>query len=97
MLCSHERVVQHGVEAFLGFCRRDTADGRAQAAVVEAIDQFERGELIFGLPHRHKLAGWASSSLQHLLAVHQSAGGPVCSFREAEQVGAGIPQSLIRN
>lgn len=37
--------IQHGVVAFLGFGRRDVADGLQQPAIVEAVDPFERGEL----------------------------------------------------
>lgn len=44
-LCGHGRVVQHGVVSLLGFGRRDIADGREQASVVEPVAPFERGVL----------------------------------------------------
>jgi hypothetical protein len=36
---------QHGVVAFLGFRRRDVADGLQQAAIIEPVDPFQRREL----------------------------------------------------
>jgi len=42
-LCCHGRVVQLGVKSCFSFSRRDIADGREQAPVVEPVDPFERG------------------------------------------------------
>ena len=36
---------QHGVVAFLGFGRRDVADGLQQPAIVEPVHPFQRREL----------------------------------------------------
>ena len=41
----HGWLIQHGVVALLGFCRRDVADGFQQPEIVEPVDPFERGEL----------------------------------------------------
>jgi hypothetical protein len=38
-------LLRHGIVAFLGFGRRDVADGLQQPAIVEPVDPFERGEL----------------------------------------------------
>ena len=38
-------LLRHGIVAFLGFGRRDVADGFQQPAIVEPVDPFERGEL----------------------------------------------------
>ena len=44
-LCHHSRLVQHGVVAFLGFGRRDVADGLQQPLIVEPAHPFQRREL----------------------------------------------------
>ena len=41
----HGWLFQHGVVAFLGFGRRDVADGLQQPAIVEPVHPFQRGEL----------------------------------------------------
>lgn len=41
----HGRLVQHSVVAFLGFGRRDVADGLQQPAIIEPVDPCQRGEL----------------------------------------------------
>ena len=41
----HGLVVQHGEVAFLGFGRRDVADGLQQPAIVEPVHPFEGREL----------------------------------------------------
>ena len=46
-------VVEHGVVALLGFCRRDIADRLQQPAVVEPVDPGQRCEL-----HRPEASPW---------------------------------------
>jgi hypothetical protein len=41
----HGRLFQHGVVAFLGFGRRDVADGLQEPPVVEPVHPFQRREL----------------------------------------------------
>ena len=41
----HRWMLQQGVVAFLGFCRRDVADGLQEPPVVEPVDPFQCREL----------------------------------------------------
>ena len=54
-LCGHGWRVQHGIVSFFGLGGRDIPDRLKQAAVIEPVDPFERGEL-----HGFEVAPWSS-------------------------------------
>jgi hypothetical protein len=41
----HDGLLRHGIVAFLGFGRRDVADGLQQPAIIEPVHPFQRREL----------------------------------------------------
>ena len=57
----HGRLFQHGVVAFLGFGRRDVADGLQEPPVVEPVHPFQSSEL--DRLYRHGPRRWMISAL----------------------------------
>ena len=89
----HGRFFQHGVVAFLGFGRRDVADGLQQPAIVEPVDPGQRPELdgLEGAP--------GSAPMDHLgfvEAVDRLGEGVVVGISNAADGGldAGFGQAL---